>query len=579
MAINTAAKKRVLAAERKGPQSSTHFPNAETFDGETESGYEVRNQLDPQDLLYDPEEEGGNAHFANDGTPGSSGVVKSVKASTQKPVKKAPASANVLAGVKSNAAKRILAAEFNVDEDEASGFTQDGVDTEGAGDFGADEFGGPVEAGADADEGPQATTHFPNGEDDGADDEATMGYLTIGDLTEMGPDSDAVSIPPGGGGLDEEGGDEEFVGADFEDEDEIDPAELEDDAGQNPQQSLLDVTDEHEVDAEFDDFAEPQGEPNEVEDEALGLDNMEMANVDDMNLMDVDGADDSAENMTTAAMGTVLHVIKANRIVASMTKKMAIKAGHGDHYLGDEFHEATMAECSTYGVRAGLKSMGFALAKVNVGRSDVLNKRVESRTKQVTASIKRSNAASNEALGQCLAIAAVGINRQYFKDTRNELRAALEVELGSAGVRNASKLVRRVFASHGVDYAKAILTLANRLVGMPEETRNAFASALDMTSEGDFDADSGIEAPGDEMEGDFQAEAGDEFGETDGMDDGFVDEFEDEEAAPETIHAALAQGAWRPTRQQSRVSASQAGYSVTAQAILNGTAKFPLGAF
>ncbi len=476
--------------------------------------------------------------------------------------------------VQSSATSRIQASE---DEIGVAEFTQNVPNPDDNATFGPDEFGGADEVSAnDADNGPQATTHFPNGEQDGSDEEATRGYLTVGDLTDLGPDSDTVGEGFGGG--EDEEGDEEFeddneeVNAAFGEEPDTEGADL-NEGNEAHQQSLLDVTDEHEVDAEFDDFTAPEGEPTEVEDEALSQE----ANVDEMDLMDVDGMDDDFDTggMTTAAMGTMLHVIKANRIVASMNKKVAVRAGHSDMYLSDEFHEATMAECQAMGVRAGLKAMGFVLAKVNVAKSDTLNKRVNAKAKQVTASIQRQAKASNDALGQCLAIAAVGINRQYFRDTRNELRAALEVELGAAGVRGASKLVRRVFASHGVDYAKAILTLANRLVGMPEEARNQFASALDMTSEGDFDTDSGLEASDDGDGADMDG-ADDSFGmesEPDfQVESDFEDDFEAEEPAPETIHAALASPAFR--KQSQRVQASAANYSVHAAAILNGTAAF-----
>jgi hypothetical protein len=553
MAINT-KKKRVLAAQKDFPMATTHFPNDETKEAE-ESGKEVRNQQDAQELLYDYDDEGGNTHSRNDMAVDAKGANKN--------------------RVKANA-------DFSIENDEAAGYTSPDAPSEGVDDpnatFTKDSPNSgtlakvatkaaarlakkvvtkagtktKVKAGDDcADQGPQATTHFPNGEplDDHAD-----GYMMVGDLTEL-DDEDALG--------DDLGGDEEF-----EDEEEIDADALADDAGQTPQQSLLDVTDEHEVDGEFEDFVEPEGEPPAVEDEAVEMeDESALANVDEMSIMDVDGTDDEGDDVAFAALGNSLKVIKANRIVASMGKKLAVKAGHSDVYLGDEFQDACYAEFTKFGLRAGLKKMGFAFAKINVARSDVVNKRVEARTKQVTAALRRTRSSENESLGQCLAIAAVGINRQYFKDTRNELRAALEVELESAGVRQAPRLVRRVFASHGVDYAKAILTLANKLVSMPEETRNAFASALDMTSEGEIDdAQEDADLFGEDSSPNFQSEAD--------VGDGFEDEFEEVDEAPETIQAALTRPATR-VKASNYVSAKQTGYSVTAQAILNGTAKLP----
>ncbi|WP_391857021.1 hypothetical protein, partial [Vibrio cidicii] len=152
------------------------------------------------------------------------------------------------------------------------------------------------------------------------------------------------------------------------------------------------------------------------------------------------------------------------------------------------------------------------------------NKRVEAKAKKLTAGLRAVAAEQDESMEQCLAIAAVGINRAgYFKDVRNELRAALEDEFAAAGVRNADKLIRRVFASHGVDYAKAILTIANQLKDKPVEVRNSHASALDMLGD--------EEHVKPDLEDDGLTEAG--------HDEPFADEYEDDARAPVSVEAAL----------------------------------------
>lgn len=568
MAINTRKKLVKAAKDKDYPGATTHFKN-DTTKPEEDSGSSVKNQQKWNDLLIDPDDEPGSTHFRNDQeyTDKSKGnQVKAGTAAANPAVKTKPttAAAKKIDALLTQAAQRMTAGEFDMEEDEATGYTQDGVPSAGQDENATFPAGGEnsgtnastkkvkakkVKASEDCEEGPQATTHFPNGEEA----EPADGYLMVGELEDLD--------------LDEEG--DEF---EDEDEEEVSADALEDDAGEAPQQSLLDVTEEHEVDAEFEDFGgEPQGEPKEVEDEAI--DEAEVANMDEMSVLDVDGTDDEGDDAVFATVGTRLHVIKANRIIASMGKKNAVRAGHDDVYLSDQFQEVAFAEFSKHGLRAGLTKLGFAFARINVAKSDLVNKRVEAKAKQVTAAIRRTSVNSNEALGQCLAIAAVGINRQYFKDTRNELRASLEEELESAGVRGASRLVRRVFASKGIDYAKSILTLANKLVNMPEETRNSFASALDMTSDGEIEDDE-EDMYGSDSNADFQAEAGDEFG-GDGDDEEFVDEFEEEDAAPETVHAALS----RPMSRRTEVSARSSGYSVTAQAILSGKEKLPFSPF
>ena len=99
-----------------------------------------------------------------------------------------------------------------------------------------------------------------------------------------------------------------------------------------------------------------------------------------------------------------------------------------------------------------------------------------------------------------MAIAAVGINRRFFKDATNELKAGLETEFTRAGVRGASNIIRAMFAQYGVSYARSILTLANKLSEMPEAVRNQYASALDLTNDEDFEAEEPVEEEGEEGE-------------------------------------------------------------------------------
>lgn len=291
---------------------------------------------------------------------------------------------------------------------------------------------------------------------------------------------------------------------------------------------------------------------------------------DDMSLVDIDGMDDDGDDVVFANTGTRLIALKGTRAIAHISKKLAAKVGFSDEYLSDQFQDTVQVEMSKAGLRKGLTSMGFALARVNLAKSTTLNKRVEAKVKVVTAAVRRNSRVSTERMEQCMAIAAVGINRKFFKDTSNELRAALESELQAAGVRGANKLIQRAFAEHGVSYAKAIVTTANKLLAMPQTARDAMAESLDMTDESEMEDD---DLFGSEEGPDFQAE----FADTEESDESFDDEFDDEIGSPETVHAALL----RPARKMQNVKANvRAGsMSVTAAAVLNGEAPLPFASF
>ncbi len=276
----------------------------------------------------------------------------------------------------------------------------------------------------------------------------------------------------------------------------------------------------------------------------------------ELSMLDVDETpDDATQDVAFASFGTRLMVIKAHRIIATMTQRMALASGREDVYLTDQFQEVAASELHAKGLRRGLRGMGFTLAKVNVAKTAVVNARVQLEVTKTTAAVRKVAASKEAAFQQSLTIAAVGINRRYFNEQPNELRAHLEAELTRAGMRGAGKLLQRAFAAHGPAYAKTIVELANKISAMPQESRDGFVSALDLTSE-DMDV-------GDDEEvipvGADGAEA--VYGEDD-EDEGIAPAYEGEDIAASLAIA----GVRRPV-----VAATKPGqYSLTASAILNG---------
>lgn len=275
----------------------------------------------------------------------------------------------------------------------------------------------------------------------------------------------------------------------------------------------------------------------------------------ELTMLDVDETPDNAtQDVAFASFGTRLMVIKAHRIIATMTSRMARASGREDVYLTDQFQEVAASELQAKGLRRGLRGMGFTLAKVNVAKTAVVNARVQLEVTKTTAAVRKVAASKEAAFQQSLTIAAVGINRRYFNEQPNELRAHLEAELNRAGMRGAGKLLQRAFAAHGPAYAKTIVELANKISAMPQESRDGFVSALDLTSE-DMEDDEDTVIP-------VGAEDAEEvFGEDEG-DEGIAPAYEGEDVAASLAIA----GVRRPVV----ASAKPGQYSLTASAILNG---------
>lgn len=269
------------------------------------------------------------------------------------------------------------------------------------------------------------------------------------------------------------------------------------------------------------------------------------SDADEMSIMDVDEMDD-ADNADVhfATAGTRVMVIKGNRIIASMTEKIATKAGRLDVYLSDQYQEVTASEIAKRGLRKGLKTMGFVEARVKINKSAVVAALVKKEVTKTTAAVRQVATANQEALEQSLAIAAVGINRGYFQKTENVLRNALEQTLTQAGMRNPKRLLTPIFASVGPEYAKQVVLLAQKIAAMPQEARDGYVEALDMTSQD-------LDEPDEDMVpiGADDMEAEDE-------------DFDDvEELAPTMATAGVA-------IKRNKVTAGT--YSVAASSILNG---------
>jgi len=224
-------------------------------------------------------------------------------------------------------------------------------------------------------------------------------------------------------------------------------------------------------------------------------------------LVDADQVPDTegSEDIVFATVRNSLHVIRSNRIIASMGPAKARKLGMSDIYLSDQFQDVLAHAIDTKGLRKGLIQQGLTLAKVKMTASQANAKVIKAKVEAGIASRMDAVAKQNKALDQSLAIAAVGINKRYFKDADNSLKASLVEELKRAGVKGASQLVASCFAEHGVAYARSILSLANRIAAMPEEVRNNHADSLDMTSDEDFEEDAGdeVESSVDEEEDEF----------------------------------------------------------------------------
>jgi len=294
--------------------------------------------------------------------------------------------------------------------------------------------------------------------------------------------------------------DEEFEDEDSEDELNADEDEFEADdefvdeeVESNVDDEFVDEEVESNVDSEFGDLSIEADEGFED----IGSDGVAIADADEI----ADQVD--SEELQFATVANAVHVIRANRILASIGLANAKRAGIADVYLTPQYQDVVVANIEEKGLRKGLVQSGFVLAKVAINASKHTATAVKARVEAAVNNKLEVLAKQQKAMDQALAIAAVGINRRFFKDVSNDLKTNLEAELVQAGVRGGQNIVRAMFAQYGVSYAKSILTLANKIAAMPEEMRNQYADALDMTEDEDYSDVDSVEADIEEDEEDF----------------------------------------------------------------------------
>lgn len=344
----------------------------------------------------------------------------------------------------------------------------------------------------------------------GIDDDAPAPGSEVDDDAMPGDDLEATTDDNGAGEFDD------LPGIEASDDDGDDDAEFEDLEPEAPM-------------PEASSAMEPSASPVEetAEFEAATPSDEEQPLVDVDEVPDNEGSDE----LVFAAMGNAVHVIRSNRIIASMGPASARKLGIGDVFQSEQYQAVVANAINTKGLRKGLVQQGFVLAKVKMTASKATSKIVSAKVEAGMKAKTEAIAKQNKAMEQSLAIAAVGMNKHYWKDVPNVLKANMITELEQAGVRGAKRLVAAVFATHGVSYAKQILALAQRIAAMPEEVRDNHAESLDMTSDGDFDDDDMVESGAECMDGEAP----------------MTNEFEEFDEVPASVTAALANPMHRRT--------------------------------
>ena len=149
---------------------------------------------------------------------------------------------------------------------------------------------------------------------------------------------------------------------------------------------------------------------------------------------------------------------------------------HRDVFGHPSFMRSLANSAEANGTTVTLKDFDFSIPEVQVTEETVqAMSQLESTLAKVEA---KALATANESIRQCISIAAVGLNKGFWKDKPHVLKAHLYEEMRAAGVRNPSSLIDRVFAKYSDDHHRTLFEIAFDLAEKTPDTRNSLAEAV-----------------------------------------------------------------------------------------------------
>ena len=350
----------------------------------------------------------------------------------------------------------------NSDEDEDDGIPEDDSDLEEA----------AVRVFASLDTGLDEDLSY---EDLDADEPALSDFDDEDDYDENSEEAD----------LDEDSGGEDFEDseeADFDDED-ADDGEIDED--------YSDDTDTADLDDEDSDLNimenSEEADPIDLE----GFDDLNLNETSDLADLDEDADDEDADGSETASIclvntvkGQLTFEAAGNKLtayiretpVATLTRE---EAGENAGVLSSEtFAQAIAHTAQTMGAVRALEHFGFKLIKAKLPVTAFVNNKVSENTRKALSKIRKNNRGFQKKLAHAMQIASAGINKSFFKDSRNPIKEALYAEMQAAGISNPARIIDKVFASKGDAYHKELFAKATELMKKPHEIRNQLAEAI-----------------------------------------------------------------------------------------------------
>ena len=149
-------------------------------------------------------------------------------------------------------------------------------------------------------------------------------------------------------------------------------------------------------------------------------------------------------------------------------------------FASGHFQQLVLDAVASAGLVNGLRACGFAGVTVSVPVKQAINSAVAAAQATAEAEAAKARAEHAELFTQSVSMAAVALNKNFFSERRNPLRAAIIDSCVNSGMSLAAAtgVADSAMAVAGTDYAGELLDLTEKFMEDPPEFRAAMAAAI-----------------------------------------------------------------------------------------------------
>jgi len=275
---------------------------------------------------------------------------------------------------------------------------------------------------------------------------------------------------------------EQDASKEFDEADKFQKEKMAGDKAEN-KESAEDVTDTEEVEDKDDKDEETSDSDDDFGGDDIGNDDEEMMDEDE----DVDEScmEMSMLKIALASKQRSVDIVNVGAAVYAMVNGSTVaslnfeKAGDNKSvFYTKAFLDSIAAKVNNIGLEKALANFGFQEIKVAFPLAKTIEENATVKAEAAVKSYKERLATLSADMTQCLSIAATGLNKGFYRNEGNPLKAAFYAELEAAGVRSPAKIIDKIFAAAGDDWNKAMITKAMDLLSKTVEVRNELAEAI-----------------------------------------------------------------------------------------------------